>query len=237
MKRRPGLFVLMLATTLVLGASTLASAEGTGTVTQIGLDNYAYMYQEATSEAIIMQLGNTNSASVEQEGPGHLGGVGQVGDENECILLQLGQKDLAFSIQSGNENYASITQMHSIAGSSSYRNISDNDAFSYQSGLNNRLELLQTGDDNTASVSQMNNNNEALVVQSQHTSGTGAQATFIVQSGIGNWVVSQQDGTHHVSRCRQFGDTNSALVNQDGLDNTASVVQTGNSNAVTINQG
>lgn len=235
MKQLSGLFVLLVAT-LVLNTSMLASAQGTGTVTQLGLDNYASIYQELLSEAIIMQLGNENQASVEQEGTAHLAGVGQVGQKNEIEVLQVEKKDLVFSIQFGFKNNAMICQIHPSVISTS-QNLSDKDVFTYQSGLFNKLDVMQTGDDHTTSVYQVDNNNEVFIVQEQHLLGVGANATFLVQAGVGNWAVIQQAGANQLARTLQIGDDNSSFIDQKGIDNTASVIQTGNNNSATINQG
>lgn len=236
MKRLAAILIVALTAASLLTVTVPVFAEGIGTITQMGIDNYAYVYQELLSEVVIMQRGNENSASIEQQGAEHLAGAAQVGDQNELRIQQLGQKDLIFAIQMGMGNDASITQMHSTAMGSTNRNISDNDAFLYQSGLYNIVNLMQIGDDNTASVYQIDDHNEAFIVQEQAIAETGANAAFVVQIGIGNWAGSQQLGAHQVSRSLQMGDSNSSLINQEGIDNDAFVSQTGNQNSAIVNQ-
>ena len=237
MKKLPTLIIIALALAFVFAASPPGSAEGVGTVTQVGTDNAAYIYQEVLSEVIVMQLGNENTASLDQVGAEHIAGVGQVGDKNEMEIQQLGQRDLLFSIQYGSYNYGSIIQMHSSTPSSSGGNVSNNEAFTYQSGLYNILNLMQIGDDNIASVYQIDDGNETFIIQEQSALAMGGNATFVVQIGIGNWSASQQLGVNLISRLLQMGDGNSAVVNQNGLDNDSSVTQNGNQNSAIVNQG
>lgn len=237
MRTFPAPLILYLAVAFVLIIAVPSFAEGIGTITQIGMNNYAYMYQEVLSEVVLLQLGNDNAASIEQVGLEHLAGVGQVGDDNEIEIRQLGQRDLMFSIQFGTWNYATITQIHSITPSMARRNISNNDAFTYQSGLYNVLNLLQIGDDNTASVYQIDDNNEAFIIQEQNAVASGGNAAFLVQIGIGNWAVSQQFGVNQLSRSLQNGDDNASFINQNGMNNSAFVIQTGNQNSAIVNQG
>ncbi|HBG02274.1 MAG TPA: hypothetical protein DDW87_11980, partial [Firmicutes bacterium] len=231
MKKFWGLLLLGLIAAVVL-TSSIGSAEGIGTVVQVGINNDTYVYQEAFSEVIVLQRGKENSSSVEQVGAQHLAGVVQLGEKNNIEVKQLGQRDLLFSMQLGFKNYANITQTHPIlAPSRAY--ISSNDAFAYQTGLYNVLNLLQIGDENTASVYQIDDNNEAFIVQEQMPLSLGANATLVVQVGIGNGASSQQLGAHQTSRTLQLGNGNRSLINQNGIDNNASVFQAGNQNTVT----
>ena len=233
----PSLLILGLAIGFMLVTPMSSFAEGIGTVTQIGASNDAYVYQEVLSEVIILQLGEDNSSSIEQVGAEHLAGIVQVGEKNEIGAKQLSQRDLLFSIQSGYRNSAIITQMHALVGSPSRACISNNDAFTYQTGIYNTLSLVQIGDDNTASIYQLESNNEAFIVQEQTPLSSGSNAALVVQIGIGNLVTNQQAGTHQVSQNLQMGNDNLTLINQSGRDNSASVSQTGNQNSVAINQG
>jgi len=236
MKRLPGLFMLLFMAAFVL-TSSIGSAEGIGVVTQAGINNYAYIYQEVFSEVIVLQRGRENSAAIEQVGAEHLAGVVQIGEKNDIEVKQLGQRDLLFSMQFGYENYANVIQTHPIVATQSPAYISNNDAFTYQTGLYNVLNLLQIGDDNTASVYQIDDNNEAFIVQEQMPLSVGTNATLVVQVGIGNWASRQQLGAHQAIRTFQVGNGNTSMIDQRGLDNTAAVFQTGNENTVAINQG
>ena len=100
--------------------------------------------------------------AIEQVGAEHLAGVVQIGEKNDIEVKQLGQRDLLFSMQFGYENYANVIQTHPIVATQSPAYISNNDAFTYQTGLYNVLNLLQIGDDNTASVYQIDDNNGHL---------------------------------------------------------------------------
>ncbi|NMB00800.1 MAG: hypothetical protein GX971_04675 [Firmicutes bacterium] len=237
MKKLPSLLIGFLVASFVMATPMLGFAQGVSNVTQIGFDNYIYVYQEVLSEVIILQLGDENSSSVDQIGSGHIAGIGQVGEDNEAEIHQLGQGDLVLTMQFGAGNSASITQMHSSAWSFPVGAVSDNDAFSYQSGLYNILNLLQIGDDNTSSIYQIDNNNEAFVVQEQFPLGVGTNAALVVQIGVSNWTSVQQAGAQLFSGSLQLGDDNATLINQQGLDNTVSVFQTGNHNTFTATQG
>ena len=134
MKIFPGFLLLGLITAAFVLSSSIGSAQGIGTVVQVGINNDTYVYQEAFSEVIVLQRGKENSSSVEQAGAEHLAGVVQLGEKNSIEVKQLGQRDLLFSMQLGFENYANISQTHPVvAPSRAY--ISNNDAFTYQQRL------------------------------------------------------------------------------------------------------
>lgn len=236
MRKFPGLLIFAATAALLLTASMLSTAQGIGTVTQVGLDNYVYVYQEVLSEVIILQLGDENAATVEQFGAEHIAGLAQIGDDNELEIWQLGQRDLVLAVQNGAGNEGRINQMHSSAGTSTY-GVTDNDAFSYQAGLYNILNLLQIGEDNTASIYQIDTNNEVFVVQEQYPLGMGGNAALMVQVGMGNWASAVKLGAQQMTRSIQLGDDNSSSVNQNGGANRASVVQTGDRNVFTATQG
>lgn len=236
MKRLPGFLGVILVVALILTTPIGASAQAIGTVTQLGVNNDVYIYQELRSEVIIIQLGNENSAEVEQEGSDHIAGVGQVGDENMIQIVQGGQKNLVLAIQTGDENDATISQIQ-LVNRGSLLNISNHDAFSYQSGSLNKLSLEQIEDENITSNYQIGDNNQVLVFQVQELAATGSNAVFVVQAGSANWAEVQQFGAHQLARSIQSGDGNRSSISQMGTDNTASVSQSGNSNHAIINQG
>ena len=237
MKKLPTLVMLAIALMFIFAASDLGSAEGIGTVNQVGMNNDAYIYQEVLSEVVLLQLGDDNSSTIDQVGAEHLAGVAQVGSDNVIEIRQLGQRDLVFSLQLGMWNHATIIQTHSITPSSTRRNISDNDTYTYQSGLYNILNLMQIGDDNTSSVYQIDDNNEVFLIQEQSALAIGGNASFVVQLGLQNWAITQQLGVNQLSRSIQNGNDNAILINQNSMDNSAFAIQTGNQNSVIINQG
>ena len=150
-------------------------------------------------------------------------------------IWQLGQRDLVLAVQGGAGNEGSISQMHSSAGTSS-GGVSDNDAFTYQGGLFNRLNVLQVGDDNTTSIYQIDNNNEVFVVQEQFPLGAGRNAALIVQAGVNNWASALQLGAQQMLRSMQFGNDNSSTISQTGSGNRTSVLQDGSGNVFSAAQ-
>lgn len=227
MKKFRGFLAFVLTAAVVLTASLAGSAQGTSTVTQVGLENFVYHYQELLSELVILQLGDENRAAVEQLGPEHIAGLSQIGERNSLEIWQLGQRDLVLAVQNGGGNDAKVSQMHSPEGTTG---VSDNDAFSYQGGMYNTLNLLQVGDENTASIYQIDSHNEVFVVQEQSPLGAGKNAALIVQAGLNNWTSAVQLGAHHLLRSLQVGDDNSSTIMQSGQENRVSVVQDGSKN-------
>lgn len=227
MKKFRGFLAFVLTAVVVLTASLAGSAQGTSTVTQVGLENFVYHYQELLSELVILQLGDENRAAVEQLGPEHIAGLSQIGERNSLEIWQLGQRDLVLAVQNGGGNDAKVSQMHSPEGATG---VSDNDAFSYQGGMYNTLNLLQVGDENTASIYQIDSHNEVFVVQEQSPLGAGKTAALIVQAGLNNWTSAVQLGAHHLLRSLQVGDDNSSTIMQSGQENRVSVVQDGSKN-------
>jgi hypothetical protein len=234
-RKVPGMLVFVFTAAVLLTTSLLGFAQGIGTVTQVGLENFVYVYQEVLSEVIILQLGDRNEASMEQFGAEHIAGLSQIGNENTMEIWQLGQRDLVLAVQGGAGNEGSISQMHSSAGTSS-GGVSDNDAFTYQGGLFNRLNVLQVGDDNTTSIYQIDNNNEVFVVQEQFPLGAGRNAALIVQAGVNNWASALQLGAQQMLRSMQFGNDNSSTISQTGSGNRTSVLQDGSGNVFSAAQ-
>lgn len=66
MKKLPSLLIGFLVASFVMATPMLGFAQGVSNVTQIGFDNYIYVYQEVLSEVIILQLGDENSSSVDK---------------------------------------------------------------------------------------------------------------------------------------------------------------------------
>lgn len=224
-------FILVLLLSLL--PSKVALASGVGTITQMGLNNVAYAYQELQSEVIILQLGDDNISSLDQIGFEQLAATAQVGDKNRIQVLQYGQGDTTFSVQLGFTNTIDISQIkiHNDV------NASLNDSFVYQSGWNNLINLLQLEDNNTTSLYQMDYNNEIIAIQDHWFSDEGKNALLVAQSGKNNLAHSTQIGAQQMASTLQLGNDNIARLNQLGAMNHIFLSQTGDYNKAVITQG
>lgn len=224
--------LLLTLVTLLLFPFELGQAAGVGYITQIGLNNIAYAYQELRNESIVLQLGDDNTSSLSQIGLEQLGANAQVGDGNKFEAFQFGYLDTLIAFQLGFGNKANVSQYKIFRGV----DVAPNDAFIYQSGLSNLLNILQLNANNTASLYQMDNNNELDLIQEHWLEFEGENASLIAQSGQGNLshslqiggqqlLIALQLGNDNLARTTQVGTANRIFLSQEGGNNKAMIVQ------------
>lgn len=232
MRLHPNFWIFCLTLVFVLVVPGSALAQAVGSVAQIGVNNVAYAYQEIQNEVVILQLGDENSSILEQLGFVQLAAIAQIGDENQTRLLQDGQRDSVYLIQLGFANQAQINQVKTLA----WADASSNDAFAYQSGLYNIINLLQLGADNSASLYQLDKQNEVTLIQEQLLIGTGKNGVLVMQFDIANLAHGIQLGARQQAGTFQQGNDNTAHFGQTGGGNLALLSQSGNHNAILLTQ-
>ncbi len=179
-----------LALPLVLAASMAgqASAQSTANIAIDGAGNMVTLDQQGAeaADAAIDQSGNSNEATVVQEGPDKKLLASMVGDALELRALQTGAAaaDLTFT-GVGADNLLDASQTGDIGGmniavisQSGIGNQADIDQIA-ASGAANELTLVQDGNDNIATLAQEGSGNILGVTQQ----GDGNLAT-IDQSGV-----------------------------------------------------
>lgn len=137
----------------------------------------------------IAQIGDDNSASVEQLGSYNNGGVAQLGDDNDAEIEQAGIGNRAFTLQYGD----------------------DNDARTFQEGRGNVGLTRQKGDNNYSLISQLGHRNTAVTSQIgyRNISVTG-------QSGAYNVARHSQVGAYNFALTAQAGYGNRSAISQTG---------------------
>ena len=68
MRKVPAMLVFVFTAAVLLTTSLLGFAQGIGTVTQVVLENFVYVYLEVFREVIILQLGDRKEAFMVQFG-------------------------------------------------------------------------------------------------------------------------------------------------------------------------
>ena len=146
------------------------------------------------------------------------------------------EANVASISQLGNQNTAKINQ--SKTGISPL----GNQAFSFQNGSSNSLEIDQKGDGNSLLSLQLgyltdlfshdNTNSLETIFSSANLLGTSS-SNGNHASGSTNEVVCQQDGTSNALVSLQIGNENFISAGQTGKNNHLSITQFGNKNQVT----
>jgi trimeric autotransporter adhesin len=171
--------LLVLLSLLLLPTSASAQIVNVTSIQQIGDFNTATVDQgDGQNQALIGMTGDSNRVSIEQNRLGDLG-------VNTADVALLGTANVLAIIQNYAES-ASIT----TAGDNSVTvmQTGDNNQMSLdQAGSNNAAKLDQTGNDNVMSVRQENDGNSAEITQT----GTGL-SIGIVQSDGGPPVIINQ---------------------------------------------
>ena len=117
-----------------------------------------------STEALIIQSGNANIATIDQQSATLRGG-------NYSEINQYGASNQSSVVQTGDSNRVRIDQ----TGSS-------NLAYATQSGSGNSTDLAQTGDANLFQASQIGDNNNIVANQN------GVPTTTLVESGDRNSI-------------------------------------------------
>lgn len=113
------------------------------------------------TEALVIQGGSANTASIDQSGgaagAGNFSEINQAGSNNQADVVQSGDSNRSRIVQSGSNNYASVTQ----------------------SGSGNSVDLAQSGDANLMATQTGNFN--AIIASQANQNGVPA-----ILSEVGN---------------------------------------------------
>lgn len=161
--------------------------------------------------------------------------ITQTGDNNKATTVQTGNQNTAsvdiIGIDNGQIN-STITQIGDGAEAEIYIEGIANNFNVTQIGSENKLYGNVYGSDNTFSVDQINANSDAY-----------QNYGVVLQSGNNNAAALSQtvealgaSGGLNQSFITQYGNDNTATINQTGADNLAALTQDGNGNTGTINQ-
>jgi hypothetical protein len=163
-------------------------------VSQIGDNNRADTTQQAPdASAQIVQDGNDNEATLNQQGSGaHEAQIAQDGDGNIAIADQFGDGQAALVlVQQGDRNTLDMAQNQSDASSFSVATVS-------QTGNDNQILLTQDGSDNQARLTQEGNNNLMTAAQTGNGNrlewsqlGDGLSDVFVQQDGSQAMQITQ----------------------------------------------
>ena len=245
---------------MVLAAS-FAMAQNTALVEQVGSTNGATVAQTGiTNDATSHQFGNANATNVKQIGTSNTGIADQLkGDNNNGSVDQYGTKNEAYLTQGMVPGYFSDYNVITSAMVSN-KNIGS----IKQNGEKDYSELQQFGNENYGIVDQKNgNNNEASVYQgwagnwwnqTAYTALYSYKSTATVaQVGNNNTGdIWQYGGTNNKATISESGDGNVSKISQGFIysdapynfrnpilntqNNTASIIQAGNTNAAKLFQ-
>ncbi len=158
-------------------------------------------------------------------------------------------------LQSGNRNFATVSQAGDGNKADQDQIGDDNFALVDQRGIANMTTQSQVGNGNTAVAYQYGDANYAGVAQAPGFGGAifGAGAKDVVsnpagdaygfsfandayqeQTGVFNWAISIQTGAFNDSDQWQDGSSNASLIDQDDVANWAQTEQIGDFNAAQI---
>ena len=239
--------ILGLALVFVLGMTTMVGAHTNG---PWYVDTSPYFNLELDYNAEIMQLGNNDTAAIDQDGdhhafigqgieitlPGEPVGasenseafVDQMGDNNMAVVGQRGMNNFSNIEQWREDNYAGVGQ----DGDDMIANIHQKatDSFvrvSQFGGAGSEADITQYGDLNRIRTRQQGNDHFVDVYQGW---GTYFNYATVEQKGDGHDAYVTQGGGERLAN------RNGVLIDQDGEDNYASATQFGTLNAAVIEQ-
>jgi len=184
----------------------------------------------------IFQNGNLNVSSLTQIGDLNDSSITQIGEANKAIVAQVSSPFIANDnsttvVQNGNENFAAVTQ-----GTEFGANCDNCTATITQTGNDNGeptfpggpilTSIFQTGTLNVATITQSGDGNAAKIEQGTEFGLNCDNCTAtITQTGNFNGLVDPF-----------IGDPRTAIF-QAGINNDATITQTGNGNIGEISQG
>ena len=228
--RKLGILVLAFALVVGMGFGVLAGNEAI-----VEQDNTANTNTEL--EAFVEQIGSSNFTEIEQISSGldQLADVLQEGNSNEARITQTKghsyNKKEAYIIQTGDDNIADIVQPFRNARGEIIQEGDSNEAEMYQyykkskHNFDKRVDGLidQLGNDNTALIDQSMNSfgfSEALITQ------FGNENLAEIDQEQGNGDFYGEDSTAgEIAQIIQLGNNNEGIIDQDGLNNEAYIVQ------------
>jgi hypothetical protein len=189
----------------------------------------------AISLALIAQAHAAGTASSEQ-----------IGNDNLIEIIQESGQDVsAVALQDGDSNQAFLDQRGTELAIQTSQQGTDNRVEVEQDGWDSRAEVSQAGESNVASVFQQpfdNGQLNAFIDQN----GQGNESIVLQRDASISWTETSQTGQDNVARIEQHERMNSIAVTQIGERNItnasqdygsgAEILQTGNDNAVALNQ-
>jgi hypothetical protein len=214
--------------TVVLFSGFMMAQNNTSNVTETGDNNSAVVNQTGQNTSTITQLSKVGAAS----GTATDATVTQNGITNESIVYQdrtqspdPRNEDVAIVSQTGESNYSYLEQA-GIYGGSNLAKVTQisplttlgNDAYQYQAGYENNMEIYQNGAENygyqltgftrrnTDYLQQLGTSNEAY----QYAYGEDDQHITAYQNGTDNYSYQQQSGLKNVEYVNQTGNNNKA---------------------------
>ena len=252
MKLSKRILVMALVLTFVFGVVNMVAADDhTNGPWYTDTSNYYGNVPYFNVNAEILQLGNNDSATINQDGENyaHIGQgidfqfdpartnpssdntalIDQTGEMNEGEINQRGTDNMAKVFQtgtsqnSGDRNYAGVGQNGDDMHAFIYQDA--NDSFvraSQYGGEGSEAYVMQKGDLNRIRTTQQGNDHLVAVFQ--------AEGSFF------NYAKVDQQGDDQSAFVYQGGDKNGALVEQAGSDNWAAVKQHGDHNEARVDQ-
>lgn len=180
----------------------------------------------ASSFAVITQLGEYNSSTVDQFGS-HWAEILQQGDGNNASVWQeSGGSGTPFN-PPGNPDVCP-PPMAPCTGSSDGSN-----AYVHQDGYDNKADIYQLGGANTAIIEQFGNNNLATIIQStfggnNNGPGNSGNNGNPNNNGVGNGInIQSNNGDGIFGHIIQENDGNNATLEQYGNPLPIKIEQTG----------
>jgi hypothetical protein len=259
---------------IALFASSAAFAQADVTINQTGLDHSVSIAQveDVLNSITVTQAGSLQSAQVHQTVPGGnnstvtsqgvTGGLGenriearQTGSDNFVTVIQNSMANVALVTQDGSGNDLTIDQgfangsgADGVGNNTLIRLDGDNNSASIRQnfatiGGGNDADIFQVNDDNDVTIDQEGSSNIVFIAQGD-LGGAGTNSATAYQIGAGNLLAIGQNGTGNVALATQTGNNNAMFIDQGfnsgtglgGDGNYAEGVQTGNNNTLTINQ-
>ncbi|MEC9490290.1 MAG: hypothetical protein UMU04_05025 [Halanaerobiales bacterium] len=230
MKLRRKFLVMVLVLAFVFGAVNMVAADDhTSGPWYTDTSEYYGNVPYFNVNAEILQLGNDDSATINQNGENYAH-IGQgidfqfdpartgASSDNEALINQTGEMNEGEINQRGNDNSATVMQ----------------DGYSQNSGDRNYAGVGQNGDDMYAFVYQ--DANDSFVRSSQY--GGEGSSVFVMQKGDLNRIRTTQQGDDHFAAVFQAAGSyfNYAKLDQEGNDQTAFIYQGGDKNGALVEQ-
>jgi hypothetical protein len=182
----------------------------------------------------LLQLGNLNTFDIDQTGERNVSNATQIGNENYIRTYQ-SDFNKSLVVQGGNLNSTSIQQHEDYNDSKIAQTGNSNVSDVLQESDYNKSNLIQLLNSNFARIEQKTGNmNEVNLTQSDESEAyilqdgaenvvMGIGADIIATSLDGSYLELNQTGNGNVLHLRQTA--SSSKVNQDGLTNTAVIIQ------------
>jgi hypothetical protein len=229
------------STAVIQGDATLPVAFGGFTNASVGNvpDDDAFR-----NGAGVTQTGLDNSVGIVQQGDDGTATVNQAGNDNTIGIRQLnpgaGPLRAVFNVATASQ---SAGVANSIIDIEQFGRRNNGSATQSGTGVNNTINLNQRNDDNVAILSQTQGNQNVISVRQTPDAGKLGGRVEIAQVGQDNKARVEQSGYENTLTLTQTGDRNVLQQNganpfalQGGHNNTATLMQTGQDHTINLNQ-